>query len=193
MSNIRLKREKEIINAAKKVFLEKGYVNATMEDIIDETELSKGGVYHYFNNKSDICVKLMDSVTSDKLDLTDKLNKHNPDIIEEICNYFIKLLKTDSEEVQLVSIILIDTRNDAKLQNKIHEQFVGRDLSIISEYVYSRMNVKNKKIFERKLYFFLEIFHALLYYKYIETINYHQIELELKEMFTNIFNDVQTE
>lgn len=193
MSNIRQKREKEIINAAKKVFLEKGYVNATMEDIIDETELSKGGVYHYFNNKADICVKLMDSVTSDRLDLTDKLDTANSDIIEEICTYFIKLLKTDSEEVQLASIILIDTRNDTKLQNKIHEQFVGRDLSIISDYVYSRVNVKNKKIFERKLYFFLEIFHALLYYKYIETINYHQIEMELKEMFTNIFNDVQTE
>ncbi|MBE6486933.1 MAG: TetR/AcrR family transcriptional regulator [Methanosphaera stadtmanae] len=192
MSNIRQKREEEIINAAMKVFLEKGYIHATMEDIIDETELSKGGVYHYFNNKADICVKLMDSVTSDRLDLTDKLNMDNPDIIEELCYYFIKLLKTDSEEVKLASIILIDTRNDIELQKKIHEQFVGRDLSIISEYIYSRTNIKNKKSFERKLYFFLEIFHALLYYKYIERINYYQIESELKEMFMNIFNEVQT-
>lgn len=192
MSDIRQKREEEIINAAMKVFLEKGYIHATMEDIIDETELSKGGVYHYFNNKADICVKLMDSVTSDRLDLTDKLNMDNPDIIEELCYYFIKLLKTDSEEVKLASIILIDTRNDIELQKKIHEQFVGRDLSIISEYIYSRTNIKNKKSFERKLYFFLEIFHALLYYKYIERINYYQIESELKEMFMNIFNDVQT-
>lgn len=192
MSDIRQKREEEIINAAMNVFLEKGYIHATMEDIIDETELSKGGVYHYFNNKADICVKLMDSVTSNRLDLTDKLNMDNPDIIEELCNYFIKLLKTDSEEVKLASIILIDTRNDIELQKKIHEQFVGRDLSIISEYIYSRTNIKNKKSFERKLYFFLEIFHALLYYKYIERINYYQIESELKEMFMNIFNDVQT-
>ncbi|MBE6513428.1 MAG: TetR/AcrR family transcriptional regulator [Methanobrevibacter olleyae] len=192
MSDIRQKREEEIINAAMKVFLEKGYIHATMEDIIDETELSKGGVYHYFNNKADICVKLMDSVTSDRLDLTDKLNMDNPDIIEELCYYFIKLLKTDSEEVKLASIILIDTRNDIELQKKIHEQFVGRDLSIISEYIYSRTNIKNKKSFERKLYFFLEIFHALLYYKYIERINYYQIESELKEMFMNIFNEVQT-
>lgn len=192
MSDIRQKREEEIINAAMKFFLEKGYIHATMEDIIDETELSKGGVYHYFNNKADICVKLMDSVTSDRLDLTDKLNMDNPDIIEELCYYFIKLLKTDSEEVKLASIILIDTRNDIELQKKIHEQFVGRDLSIISEYIYSGTNIKNKKSFERKLYFFLEIFHALLYYKYIERINYYQIESELKEMFMNIFNEVQT-
>ena len=161
--------------------------------LILEPELSKGGVYHYFNNKADICIKLMDSVTSDRLDLSDKLNKNNSDIIEEICSYFIRLLKMDSEEVKLVSIILIDTRNDIQLQNKIHEQFVGRDLSIISKYVYSMVNIKNKEFFERKVYFFLEIFHALLYYKYIETINYSQIELELKEMFTDIFKDVQTE
>ncbi|WP_220607934.1 helix-turn-helix domain-containing protein [Methanobrevibacter oralis] len=37
------------MNAALKVFLKKGYSNATMEDIINETSLSKGGFYYYFN------------------------------------------------------------------------------------------------------------------------------------------------
>lgn len=194
MPTIRQKREDEIINSAKKVFLEKGYINATMEDIINETNLSKGGVYHYFKNKTEICIKLMDSVTSTRLDLRNKLEKnHNHDLIEEICYYFIQLLKTDSEDVKLVSIILIDTRNDSNLQEKIHEQFVGRDLNLISRYVYSKTTIKNKDLFERKLKYFLEIFHALLYYKYIENVNYSQMEIELNEMFTSIFKHVEIE
>ena len=39
-------RKKEIMEAAKSVFLEKGFEKTTMEDIIAETSLSKGGFYH---------------------------------------------------------------------------------------------------------------------------------------------------
>ncbi|WP_197017444.1 TetR family transcriptional regulator [Methanobrevibacter oralis] len=37
------------MDAVFKVFLKKGYFNVTMEDIINETSLSKGGFYYYFN------------------------------------------------------------------------------------------------------------------------------------------------
>ena len=38
-------RKKEILDAAKKVFLRKGFADTVMEDIIVETSLSRGGVY----------------------------------------------------------------------------------------------------------------------------------------------------
>ena len=53
-------REEEIRNAAIKVFKEKGYRNTTMEDIIAETTLSKGGVYRYFVSPKEILISLME-------------------------------------------------------------------------------------------------------------------------------------
>ena len=40
-----------IVSAAWKLFYEQGYDNTTVEDIIFESETSKGSVYHYFEGK----------------------------------------------------------------------------------------------------------------------------------------------
>lgn len=62
MANKRKTREErlqEIWTAAKHVFLSKGYKNTTMEDIINETKLSKGGFYHYYNSTKEILIDIM--------------------------------------------------------------------------------------------------------------------------------------
>lgn len=44
-----------ILNAAQKLFLEKGYENTSIQDIINELGgLSKGAIYHHFKSKEDI-------------------------------------------------------------------------------------------------------------------------------------------
>jgi AcrR family transcriptional regulator len=52
-------RRNDIIDAAEKVFFEKGYAEATMDDISDEVELSKGTVYLYFNTKEELYFAVM--------------------------------------------------------------------------------------------------------------------------------------
>ena len=44
-------RKKEILDAARKVFLSKGFADTVMEDIITETSLSRGGVYYHYKNR----------------------------------------------------------------------------------------------------------------------------------------------
>ena len=36
------------------MFCEKGYDNTSLQDIINETKLSKGAIYHHFDSKEDI-------------------------------------------------------------------------------------------------------------------------------------------
>ncbi len=48
------KRKNDIVNAAERVFFEKGHENATMDDVANEAELSKGTLYLYFKNKEDL-------------------------------------------------------------------------------------------------------------------------------------------
>ncbi|MET3291158.1 UNVERIFIED_CONTAM: AcrR family transcriptional regulator [Brevibacillus sp. OAP136] len=53
-TNYKAEKRNEILAAAKRVFRLKGYDLTSMEDIIEEAKMSKGGVYHYFSGKEDI-------------------------------------------------------------------------------------------------------------------------------------------
>lgn len=44
------KKKIELIEAASKVFIEQGFVRTSMQDIMDEAEVSRGTLYSYFNN-----------------------------------------------------------------------------------------------------------------------------------------------
>ena len=54
----RERRRQQIIVAAKKVFTEKGFNKATMDDIASEAELSPGTLYLYFKNKEELYASL---------------------------------------------------------------------------------------------------------------------------------------
>jgi AcrR family transcriptional regulator len=54
----RERRRQQIIVAAKRVFSEKGFNKATMEDIAQEAELSPGTLYLYFKNKDELYASL---------------------------------------------------------------------------------------------------------------------------------------
>ncbi len=54
----RERRRQQIIVAAKRVFSEKGFSRATMEDIAKEAELSPGTLYLYFKNKDELYASL---------------------------------------------------------------------------------------------------------------------------------------
>ncbi|RPI05559.1 MAG: TetR/AcrR family transcriptional regulator [Ignavibacteriae bacterium] len=52
-------RKEEILDAAKKVFFEKGLSAATMDEIAEAAELSKGTLYLYYKSKEDMYLGVM--------------------------------------------------------------------------------------------------------------------------------------
>ena len=44
----------QILDAAEKLFFEKGYDRTSVQDILDALQLSKGGFYHYFDAKDSV-------------------------------------------------------------------------------------------------------------------------------------------
>jgi len=52
------RRRQQIIVAAKRIFSDKGFSKATMDDIAKEAELSAGTIYLYFKNKDELCASL---------------------------------------------------------------------------------------------------------------------------------------
>lgn len=49
-------RREEILNAAEKVFFEKGLAVATMDEVAERAELSKGTIYLYYRSKEDLYI-----------------------------------------------------------------------------------------------------------------------------------------
>ena len=52
-------RKQQIKRVAARIFVEKGFDNTTMEDLVKETGLSKGGLYHYYKNTTGILYDIM--------------------------------------------------------------------------------------------------------------------------------------
>jgi len=51
-------REQEILSAAAKVFRDKGYQRATIQDVAEEVGLLKGSIYYYIKSKEELLFKI---------------------------------------------------------------------------------------------------------------------------------------
>ena len=51
-----------ILDVATRLFAEKGYDRTSLQDIINETKLSKGAIYHHFASKEDILEAIFDRI-----------------------------------------------------------------------------------------------------------------------------------
>ena len=70
-----IQKRKFILETARKVFVEKGFKKVTMKDIVEACEISRGGLYLYFDDTSQIFQEVMklesqeaDDVFSDSID-----------------------------------------------------------------------------------------------------------------------------
>ncbi len=64
-----LQKKKFILETARKVFMEKGYKRVTMKDIVEACDISRGGLYLYFNGTDEIFLEVlrMESEEADDL------------------------------------------------------------------------------------------------------------------------------
>ena len=70
-------RRNEILDAAEKVFFSKGFNNATMDEVAETAELSKGTLYLYFKNKEDLYFAITQrSMTILRSMFQDAVNQH---------------------------------------------------------------------------------------------------------------------
>ena len=55
----RRNREHEVVEAAVKVFYEKGYAASTIQDVADVVGVLKGSLYHYISSKEDLLFRIL--------------------------------------------------------------------------------------------------------------------------------------
>ena len=78
------RRRMEIITAARKVFSNKGFNSATMEEIASEAELSPGTLYLYFKNKEELHTSLSIEILKHLADEIQKVVTQDISVDEKI-------------------------------------------------------------------------------------------------------------
>ncbi len=69
MSEKSEQKKKLILETARKVFMEKGYKLVTMKDIVEACEISRGGLYLYFQSTRELFEEVLRSEQEDADDL----------------------------------------------------------------------------------------------------------------------------
>ncbi len=60
-------KKNELVDIAEKLFLEKGYEETSIEDILHASGLSKGGFYHYFKSKEEVITESIGNLMENSL------------------------------------------------------------------------------------------------------------------------------
>lgn len=116
------RRREEIIDAAEKVFFSRGIENATMDDVAEEAELSKGTLYLYFKSKEDIHWAITHRGVKGLLIKMEKIVDQNKNAIDNLLIIADAFVKFTQNEKQLAnSIIFFEGCNIEKL-NIDHDQ-----------------------------------------------------------------------
>jgi AcrR family transcriptional regulator len=87
MSKSAEKREL-ILSKAEQVFIRRGFNGVTMKDIIEECNISRGGIYLYFNSVDEIFVEVIKRHNQIKLENAQSNVRENKDFETLIDNYF---------------------------------------------------------------------------------------------------------
>ena len=77
-------RREEIIGAAEEVFFKRGFDEATMDDIAEKAELSKGTLYLYFKSKEDLHTEVAHKATAMLSEAMSGIGKMQGNAIEKL-------------------------------------------------------------------------------------------------------------
>ena len=111
-------RKKQIRQAAMKVFLDKGFRNTVMNDIMETTGLSRGGLYHHYGSTYEILYDIMveGNKYREKI-IYDEMNKTSRDFSEVLSEIILEKMLYQSYYVSIYVMFLQELNHDDKLKD----------------------------------------------------------------------------
>ena len=121
MRNERLPAEErkwQIRYAAKNVFLRNGFHNTTMEDVISESGMSKGGVYRYYKSTSDMLFDLMEDGCEYRYNIVDNFLTSNKNLnkYDAVAEMMMDKILDDNELSKVYVMFLQEKQYDENLE-----------------------------------------------------------------------------
>jgi AcrR family transcriptional regulator len=117
-------RRNQILEAATKVFVRMGFNRARMDDIVEESGLSKGALYWYFKSKDDIITAILDRLVGrEAMELRGMLEDERP--VREKLSDFLESAIADITRMRPLMPILIEFWG-LQLRRKTIRKVIGK-------------------------------------------------------------------
>jgi TetR/AcrR family fatty acid metabolism transcriptional regulator len=128
-------RKEQIIDAAIKVFADKGFYNATVADVARTAGIADGTIYLYFKNKDDLLISLFETKMEKILDrFTTALSPALS--AKEKLKRFIQLhFQLIEEDQNLAEVFQVELRQSSKFLKDYHNQKFIDFLNVIGQII----------------------------------------------------------
>ena len=129
----------KILDTAQRLFLEKGYDNTTIQDIVDHLDgLSKGAVYHHFKSKEEIMDAVGDRMFAANNPFEKVKNRKDLNGLQKL-QEAIRLNQSDDDRTSMVIQSIPLTRNPRLLVEMIQS-----NLNVLTPYYEALLEEGNK-------------------------------------------------
>jgi len=194
--NLPEEKKKRIIEACMEEFAHNGYDKASTNNIVKKAGISKGAIFHYFGNKKNLYLYILDYVISYmSKKLYDMMGTSSDDIFERIVNTGVVKIKLAYEEplmYEMIYMAFITTPEELKEEiQKRYNKLYAESMPFFIENI--DMSRFRKDIDQRKALEVIMLFIDALANKYINIfrnksanevlINMDKIMEEYREYF----------
>ena len=122
-----IQKKKYIVETARKVFMEKGFKKVTMKDIVEACDISRGGLYLYFENTSQIFSEVLKLESEETDDVFSKNIDENATAVDILLLFFKEqkkeILKHKETLTQAIYEFYFENYNLPKKDNVLKKQF----------------------------------------------------------------------
>ena len=99
-------KKRELLEYAEKLFLEKGYEQTSIDDILKASGISKGGFYHYFKSKEDILSESISNIIDEAVSyLEPVVNNKELDALSKFRLFMTKKNEFQSSKLEYAALL----------------------------------------------------------------------------------------
>jgi TetR/AcrR family transcriptional regulator len=126
----RQQHKQEILDAAMKLFAEKGFHNVSMNEIASEAEFATGTLYNFFDSKETLYREIMDAVADNVLSLVTPILKGKANEKDKFAGFIgasIRIFRENSAAIRLFlqanrePLVQLDTAHLSETAIEMHE------------------------------------------------------------------------
>ena len=106
-------KKDELVEIAEKLFLEKGYEETSVDDILNASGLSKGGFYHYFKSKEEVLAESISNFSEDLLkELEPLIEDKSIDALDKLKRFMEKKTASQKSKRELLKYMAMLMKSD---------------------------------------------------------------------------------
>jgi TetR/AcrR family transcriptional regulator, cholesterol catabolism regulator len=110
-SNPPRRRHAEVLEAAARVFHEKGYESTSIQDIAEAVGILKGSLYYYIRSKEDLLYEIIKAVHEDALANARYVEEMDGDALQKIRGFVASHLVFNAENLTRMGVFFHDFRS----------------------------------------------------------------------------------